>query len=195
MEGTDPVNKKLVVALSSGAALALALTGCSDDGEKTDKWAKKVCDQVQPQVKKIQQANASIAEASQKKQSSEEVKKTDAAAFQKISDAYKSLAQAVDDAGAPPVDNGAKLQKNAVAELNSISDRYGNLKTTVDKLDAGDQAEFAKGLKQLAGKLDSLGKSGDKALNELQSGEVGKAMAEQEGCKRASTAPTATSGA
>lgn len=196
MEGTDPVNKKLVAALSSGAALALALTGCSDDsGEKTDAWAKKVCDQVQPQVKKIQQANASIEEASQKKQSSEEVKKTDSAAFQKISDAYKSLGVSVDKAGAPPVDDGEKLQKDAVKELKGISKKYAGLKTTVDKLDAKDQAKFAEGLKGLATKLDSLGKSGDKALNKLQSGDVGKAMANQKGCKRASTSPSASTGA
>ncbi|NLU67889.1 small secreted protein [Streptomyces sp. HNM0574] len=194
MEGTDPVNKKLVAALSSGAALVLTLTGCGDDsGKKTEEWAKKVCDQVQPQVKKIQQANASIGEASEKKQSSAEVKKTDSAAFQDISDAYKALGTAVDKAGAPPVDDGEKLQKDAVKELKGISKEYAGLKRTVDKLDTKDQAKFAEGLKGVATELDKLGKSGDKALSDLQSGEVGEAMAKQKGCKRPDTSEAPSS--
>ncbi|GAA2606093.1 hypothetical protein GCM10009863_19490 [Streptomyces axinellae] len=191
MEGTDPVNKKLAAALSGGAALVLALTGCSDDsGKKTDDWAKKVCDEVKPQVTKIQQANSSIDQASEQKQSSEEVKKTDSAAFQKISGAYKSLAGAVDGAGAPPVDGGEKLQKDAVKELKSLSTQYAGLKTTVDKLDTKDQSKFAEGLKGVASKLDTLGKSGDKALSKLQSGELGKSMANQQGCKKPSGSST-----
>ncbi|WP_016906409.1 hypothetical protein [Streptomyces xiaopingdaonensis] len=191
MEGTEPVNKKLALALTSSAALALALTGCGDDsGEKTDEWAKKVCDDVQPQVKKIQEANSSINEASRQNQSSEEVKKTDSAAFQQISGAYKSLARSVDDAGAPPVDDGEKLQKDAVDELNGLSKQYAGLKSTVDKLDTDDQSKFAQGLKNIASKLDTLGKNGDRALNKLQSGDVGRAMSEQKGCQRPSTSAT-----
>lgn len=194
MEGTDPVNKKLAAALSGGAVLVLALSGCGDDSaEKTDAWAKKVCDQVGPQVTKINKANASMDAASKdKKKSAKEVQKTDSAAFQQISDAYKSLGSAVDKAGAPPVDNGSKLQKDAVKELDTLSTKYGDLKTQVDKLDTKDSAKFAKGLRGLAPKLDELGKSGDKALQKLQSGDVGKAMAKQEGCKRPS--PSASAG-
>ena len=44
MEGTNPVNKKLVAALSGGAALVLALTGCSEDNsKKLNNWAKTFC--------------------------------------------------------------------------------------------------------------------------------------------------------
>ena len=41
-EGTKPVNKKLAAALSGGAVLILALTGCtSEEGNKErDAWAK-----------------------------------------------------------------------------------------------------------------------------------------------------------
>ena len=167
------------------------LTGCGDDsGKKTDEWAKKVCDDVQPQVKKIQGANSSIDEASRQNKSSEDVKKTDSAAFQQISDAYKALARSVDNAGAPPVDDGEKLQKDAVEELNGIAKQYRGLKTTVDNLDTEDQSKFAQGLKNVASKLDTLGENGDKALNKLQSGDVGKAMAEQKGCQRPSTSAT-----
>src|SRR5215470_10150004 len=62
-EGTDPVNKNLAAALSGGAVLALALTGCSSgsgNNDKLDAWAKQVCDAVQPQARKIAAANAAI---------------------------------------------------------------------------------------------------------------------------------------
>ncbi|MGW4240244.1 small secreted protein, partial [Streptomyces sp. NPDC004749] len=43
LEGTKPVNKKLVAALSGGAVVLMALSGCGgDDSEtKTNDWAKK----------------------------------------------------------------------------------------------------------------------------------------------------------
>src|SRR4051794_21520622 len=53
MEGTNPVNKKLAAALSGGAVLVLALSGCTDESnDKLNNWAKSVCDAVQPQAKK-----------------------------------------------------------------------------------------------------------------------------------------------
>lgn len=184
------MNKKLAAALSGSAALVLTLTGCGDDGAETAAWAKKVCDKVKPQVEKIQQANQSINEASQQKKSPEEVQKIDSAAFQKISEAYRALAQAVDKAGVPPVENGAKLEKNAVQELKSLSKAYSDLKKTVDELDTKNQSKFAQGLKGLAQELGRLGKSGDKSLQKLQSGELGEAMAEQKGCRKASPGVT-----
>ncbi|MFI8850259.1 small secreted protein [Streptomyces sp. 891-h] len=182
MEGTDPVNKKLAATLSGGAVLVLALTGCSDDSGKTDDWAKQVCDDLQPQLKKIDQANTSIAEASKGGKPQEEVKKADAAGFQKVSDAYKAMAQSVKKAGAPPVDDGEKLQQDAVKELNRISREYQELKTTAENIPTGDK--FGEGLDSLAAKLKALGQSGDKALQQLQKGEVGKAMAKQDSCKK-----------
>jgi soluble cytochrome b562 len=184
------VKKKLAAALSAGAALVLTLTGCGDDGADTAAWAKKFCDKVKPQVEKIQQANKSINEASQQKKSPEEVQKIDSAAFQDISEAYKALAEAVDDAGVPPVENGEKLEKNAVKELKGLSKAYAGLKTTVDELDTDDQSKFAEGLKGLAQELGRLGESGDKSLQKLQSGELGQAMAEQKGCRKASPGST-----
>ena len=179
------MNKRIAAALASSAAIALALTGCSGNGSaQAEGWAKKVCDQVQPQVKKIQEANASINDASKENKSSDDVKKTDAAAFEKISGAYKSLGQAVDQAGPPPVENGETLHADAVEELRGISAKYGQLQKTVEKLDTKDQAKFAEGLQKVATQLDALGKSGDKALGKLQSGDVGAAMANQKGCKR-----------
>ncbi|MFI1681951.1 MULTISPECIES: small secreted protein [unclassified Streptomyces] len=194
MEGTNPVNKKLAAALSGGAVLVLALSGCSDDGnKKLDDWAKKVCDSVQPQSKKIAGANAAIQKETSDNSSPGDVQKTDSKAFKDMSDAYKSMGDAVKNAGAPPVDDGKKKTDDAVKELNAISKSYGDLKKQVDGLDTKNQADFADGLKDVAGELDKLSKSGNEALEKLQEGEVGKAMGKQDSCKSASATPSAKS--
>ncbi|MEU6182165.1 small secreted protein [Streptomyces coeruleorubidus] len=189
MEGTKPVNKKLAAALSGGAVLVLALSGCGgDDNEKLDSWAKQVCDAVQPQAKKIESANASIQKETSDNSKPEDVQKTDAKAFQDMSDAYKAIGAAVTKAGAPDVENGEKKQQDAVKELDTISSSYASLKKQVDALDTKDQGKFADGLKDIATELDKLGKSGNDALRTLEEGEVGQAMARQDSCK-AATAP------
>ncbi|WP_344523756.1 small secreted protein [Streptomyces albiaxialis] len=183
------MNKKLAAALSGCAALVLALTGCSDDsGKKTDDWAKKVCDDMQTQVKKIQEANASLAKVNRGQNSPEEVKKADAAAFQKVSDAYGSLAASFKEAGAPPVDGGEKTQKDVVAELDSLSKGYADLKKKADKLNP--DKGFDKGLEEIATKLGELGKGGAKAFDKLGKGDLGKSMTNQEGCKKPTGAPS-----
>lgn len=193
MEGTKPVNKKLAAALSGGAVLVLALSGCGgDDNEKLDSWAKEICDAVQPQAKKIESANASIQKETSDNSKPEDVQKTDAQAFQDMSDAYKAIGAAVTKAGAPDVENGEKKQQDAVKELNAISSSYASLKKQVDGLDTKDQGKFADGLKDIATELDKLGKSGNDALRTLEEGEVGQAMARQSSCK-AATAPATQS--
>ncbi|MFJ8826217.1 small secreted protein [Streptomyces sp. NPDC102467] len=191
MEGTDPVNKKLAAALSGGAVLVLALSGCSDDSnDKLNSWAKQVCDKVQPQAKKIESANAAIQKETSDNSAPSAVQKTDSKAFQDMSDAYKAIGDAVDKAGAPNVDGGEKKQQDAVKELDKISTSYADLKKQVDKLDTDDQAKFAEGLKGIAGSLDKLSQSGSDALKNLEEGDVGKAMAKQESCKSASATPS-----
>ncbi|MEV2216904.1 small secreted protein [Streptomyces sp. NPDC050997] len=196
MEGTNPVNKKLAAALSGGAVLVLALSGCSSDdsSDKLNSWAKQVCDAVQPQAKKIEAANAAIQKQTSDNSTPAEVQKTDAQAFQDMSDAYKAIGTAVTKAGAPDVDNGQKKQQDAVKELNGISTQYGSLQKQVADLDTKDQAKFADGLKDIATELDKLSKSGNDALKTLEEGDVGKAMAEQQSCKSASTPGSATTG-
>ncbi|MBZ4318219.1 small secreted protein [Streptomyces sp. SCA2-4] len=194
MEGTEPVNKKLLAALSGGAALVLALTGCDgggeDKGKKLDDWAKKVCDTMQPQVKKIQQANASITSV-RTEEDSKKVQRTDSAAFQANVDAYNALAQSVQNAGAPPVDDGQANQEDAVRALKDLSASYKTLKTKVDALNTSDRAKFSEGLKNMAADLGKLsGKSGE-ALKKFQSGETGQAMAKQESCKIPAATPPA----
>ncbi|MFF2504018.1 small secreted protein [Streptomyces sp. NPDC058067] len=194
MEGTNPVNKKLAAALSGGAVLVLALSGCSSNNgnEKLNSWAKSVCDSVQPQAKKIEDANAAIQKETSDNSKPADVQSTDSKAFQDMSDAYKAIGAAVYKAGAPPVDGGDKKQKDAVKELNGISTSYASLKKQVDKLDTKDQAKFADGLKGIAGELDKLSQSGSDALKKLEEGDVGKAMSKQNSCKSASASPAAT---
>jgi hypothetical protein len=194
MEGTNPVNKKLAAALSGGAVLVLALSGCSsDDGNaKLDAWAKQVCDARVAPAKKIQSANDSIQKVSSENSKPADVQKADSKAFQDLSDAYGDIANAVEKAGPPPVDDGKTKQENAVKELDALSTGYATLKKKVDKLDTSDQAAFAKGLEGIGNDLAKLGKSGDSAISQLQEGEVGKAMAKQDGCKSTSPSPAAS---
>ncbi|MFE7764317.1 small secreted protein [Streptomyces sp. NPDC057438] len=190
MEGTDPVNKKLAAALSGGAVLVLALSGCSSDDKTNDKlnsWAKQVCDSVQPQIRKIAAANASIQKETSDDSAPADVQKADSQGFQDISDAYKAMATAIQRAGAPDVEEGAKKQKAAVAELNQLSTAYGELKKKSDALNTKDQAKFADGLEGVATELEKLSKTGSDALKELEKGEVGQAMAEQPSCKSATS--------
>jgi hypothetical protein len=185
------VNKKLAAALSGGAALLMALSGCGDDDDnKVDDYAKQVCDQVQPQLKKITDANQSITSTAADGKP-EEIKEADSAAFQQISAAYASMSDSVENAGVPPVDNGEQIQKDAVAELDATSKAYADLKKSVDKLDTKDQARFAEGLTGVAEQLDKVNKIGDDAIKQLQSGEIGAAMAKQPGCQRPTGSPTA----
>ncbi|MEU0161897.1 small secreted protein [Streptomyces sp. NPDC006261] len=191
------MNKKLAAALSGGAVLVLTLSGCSDDSDdKVNDWAKKVCDQVQPQLQKIANANASIQQQTADNSKPADVQKTDSAAFQQISQAYKSLGTAVDSAGPPPVDDGETTQKEAVKELNASATAYAGLKTKVDALETKDQAKFADGLKGIAEELNKISTSGDQALKKLQSGEVGAAMSKQKGCQKPapSTGPASPGG-
>ncbi|GAA4993370.1 hypothetical protein GCM10023335_01070 [Streptomyces siamensis] len=188
------MNKKLTAALSGGAVLILALSGCSsDDGEndKLNAWAKQVCGAVQPQAKKIEAANAAIQKETSDNSAPADVKKTDSQAFQDMADAYKAISDAVDKAGAPNVDDGKTKQTNAVKELNDLSAAYVDLKKQVGELDTKDQGKFAEGLKDIATQLNKLSRSGNDALKKLEEGDVGKAMAQQQSCKSASSGATA----
>ncbi|MFD0414761.1 small secreted protein [Streptomyces sp. NPDC127108] len=192
MEGTNPVNKKLAAALSGGAVLVLALSGCSsDDGDKKlDDWAKKVCDTaVGPQSKKIADANAAIKKQTADNSSPDEVKSTDSKAFGDISAAYAQRSAALKKAGAPPVDDGEKKLNDAVKELDGLSKSYSDLKAQTDKLDTKDQSAFADDLAKIAEELGKLSQSENTAQKKLEAGDVGKAMREQDGCKSAAASP------
>ncbi|UNO40677.1 small secreted protein [Streptomyces sp. MST-110588] len=178
------MNKKLVAALSGGAALVLALTGCSDDeGNKLDDWAKKFCDPAQAQFKKIQDANAAMQTADDGNTPSKKIQETDSKAFQQVSDAYAALSASLGKAGAPPAEGGEESQKNAVKELNSLSKGYTDLKKQVEGLDTGDKLKFAGGLRSLSDGINKLNKQSEEAFKKLEAKDVGKAMARQPGCQ------------
>lgn len=191
------MNKKLAAALSGGAVLVLALSGCSSDdtNDQLNSWAKEVCDSVQPQIKKIAAANASIQKETSDDSAPADVQKADSQGFQDISDAYKAMATAIQKAGAPDVEDGATKQKNAVTELNQLSAAYAELKKKSDALNTKDQAKFADGLEGVATELEKLSQTGSDALKELEKGEVGQAMAKQESCKSATVSGTASASA
>ncbi|MCX4818333.1 small secreted protein [Streptomyces sp. NBC_01142] len=180
------MNKKLAAALSGGAVLVLALSGCSSDDsdDKVGTWAKKVCDQAQPQIQKRANAQQTIVSTAADGKPAD-IKAADSKAFQDIADADKALAAAVQGAGTPPVDNGEKLQKDAVTELNATATAYLGLKKQVDALDAKNQQKFADGLQGVADGLKKIEKMDQDALRKLQSGELGQAMAKEPGCQTA----------
>jgi hypothetical protein len=205
MEGTNPVNKKLAAALSGGAVLVVALSGCSSSGgskepdPKLVAWAKSVCDAVPAQDAKIKAANAAISTTAADTAKPETLQKTDSQAFQDMADGYKAIATAINDAGAPPgVSDGAKRLQDVVKSFNSLSASYADLKKQVDALNTKDQAKFATGLHDVAVQMTDLEKkhqSGTEALKNLQQGEVKDAVAQQASCKKiaSSASPSATS--
>ncbi|WP_149180900.1 small secreted protein [Streptomyces sp. TRM49041] len=191
------MNKKLAAALSGGAVLVLALSGCTDgvDEGKVDAWAKTFCDQAQSQIQKRVDAQQTIISTAADGKPAD-VQAADSKAFQEIADTDRALAKAVQSAGVPPVENGEKLQQDAVKELNDTAAAYERLKKQVDALDAKDQQKFADGLQGVADGLKKIEKMDQDALAKLQSGELGKAMTRQPGCQKPkrAAAPTATSG-
>ncbi|MFD5619190.1 small secreted protein [Streptomyces yangpuensis] len=183
------MNKKLAAALSGSAVLMLVLSGCGgDDGdEKANAWAKKVCDQWQPELKKIETANADIKRVATESSKPDEVKQTDSAAFATMSESYKTMGNALQQAGAPPVKNGSTTQESAVKGFEATSKGYADLKAKMDALDPADQTKFADGLKEVAGGLQEATKGGQDALATLNAGGLDKAINNQKGCQVATT--------
>ncbi|MFJ2783256.1 MULTISPECIES: small secreted protein [unclassified Streptomyces] len=178
------MNKKLAAALSGGAVLVLALSGCSDDeGDKVGDWAKTFCDQAKPQIQKRADAHQIIISTAADSKPAE-IQAADSKAFQDIADADRALAKAVESAGAPPVENGEKVKQDAIKELNATAAAYEGLKKQVDALDPSNQQKFADGLQGVADGLTKIEKMDQAALSKLEEGELGQAMAKQPGCQK-----------
>ncbi|MFC8508425.1 small secreted protein [Streptomyces sp. NPDC057411] len=177
------MNKKLAAALSGGAVLVLVLSGCSDDeGDKVNDWAKTFCDQAQPQIQKRADANQLIiSTAADSKPAT--IKAADSKAFADIAAADRALAKAVQASGVPPVENGEKIQQDAIKELNATAVAYEGLKKQVDALDTTNQQKFADGLKVVSENLGKIQNMDQDAVAKLQAGELGQAMAKQPGCQ------------
>ncbi|MER5771161.1 small secreted protein [Streptomyces sp. NPDC001985] len=177
------MKKKLAVALSGGAVLVLALSGCSGDEDTftVDDWAKKYCDAAKPQIKKEADAEQLIrATASDGKPG--DIQTADSKAFQDLSDVYKGYAAAFRSAGTTPAEGGEQLVKNAAAEYDANAASYLDLKKQVDELDVDDQQKFADGLQPVADGLAKI-EQNKNAREKLLASETGKAMLKQPGCK------------
>lgn len=188
---------KLAAALSGGAVLVLALTGCtSDEGNpELDAWAKKICDTAPAQNAKIAAADAAITKAA-KDSPPKELQKVDAQAFQDLADGFKARATLLQQAGPPPgVEDGAKKQQDAIKKLTAVSTSYAELKKQTDELNTKDQAKFASGLRKVGEEMRdvvSQRKSALDALKKLESGgDTKNALLKQEGCKEAAAAASA----
>lgn len=183
------MNKKLAAALSGGAVLVLALSGCSDDSSgKMNDWAKSLCSDIGPQLNKINNANQQItAVAADGKPA--DIQKADSAAFHDLSQADAAIAADLKKAGPPPGDEGKKIQQNAIAELTANSKAYADLKKQVDALDVENQQKFSEGLKSIG---DNMKKINETASRKLFSGDTGKALLSQDDCKVATVAPSPT---
>ncbi|MET9886064.1 small secreted protein [Streptomyces sp. NPDC006430] len=186
------MNKKFAAAVSGGAVLMLVLSGCGgDDGnEKADAWAKNVCDKWQPELKKIETANADIKRVATETSKPDEVQKTDSAAFGTMSESYKAMGAAVQGAGVPPVKDGQATQEAAVKGFEATSKGYADLKAKMDALDPKDQTKFAEGLKEVAGGLQAATQGGKDALDKLKAGGLDKSMNSQKGCQVTAPSPT-----
>jgi soluble cytochrome b562 len=211
MEGTDPVNKKLAAALSGGAVLVVALTGCTSSGSsgggdkgpdpKMVAWAKSVCQPLPAQQAKISGAYDALSKVA-KDGPPKDVQQTDSQAFQDLADGFKARAATLDGAGAPPgVEGGAQKQQDAVKKLTALSAAYADLKKRVDGLDTKDQTKFASGLSDLSDRMKVVLTQYDSvitALKNLEKGDVNEAVAKQAGCTKtsgsSSASPSSTNG-
>ena len=191
------VTKKWLRLAAPAALLALGVTACSSgNGAKLDAWAKTVCGGLQDPV---QQSNTALADtgAVRTGETPKALQTRLTADFGSLATANTRIAQAVQQAGAPATDNGAQTQADAVTELNQAAGGYTKVQQTVQSLPSGDQAKFAAGLKGVSDQVQQLAELSTAALQKLQTGEMGTALAKQPGCKSVSATgvSTATGGA
>ncbi|MEU8437394.1 protein kinase [Streptomyces sp. NPDC029216] len=153
-------------------------------GGDVNAWAKRYCDQAQPHLRQINDASAALQRASGGNGKPADVQKTDSQAFQQLSEAYEGLGDALQNAGPPPVKDGAAIQQNAVHQFRGTASSYVDLKKKVDALDPDDQAKFAEGLDAVANQLQSVDNPSDGSVKKLYSGETGTALSAQPGCQK-----------
>ena len=189
------VTKKWLRLAAPAALLALGVTACSSgNGAKLDAWAKTVCGGLQDPV---QQSNTALADTGAVKtgETPKALQTRLTADFGSLATANTRIAQAVQQAGAPATDNGAQTQADAVTELNQAAGGYTKVQQTVQSLPSGDQAKFAAGLKGVSDQVQQLAELSTAALQKLQTGEMGTALAKQPGCKSVSATGAASGGA
>ncbi|WP_152645743.1 hypothetical protein [Streptacidiphilus albus] len=171
--------------------LAFGAAGCtSDNTGQLNAWATSLCQGMQSP---IQQANTALADTGAVKtgESPQALQTRLATDLGTLATANTQIAQAVQQAGMPKVDNGAQLQANAVAELKKAATGYTNVQQAVTALSVADQAKFAANLKGIGDQVQQLAELSTSALTQLQTGDLGTALAKQPGCSSVNASPTA----
>ncbi|WP_327678466.1 small secreted protein [Kitasatospora sp. NBC_00458] len=176
------MNKRLLAVPALGALLAFGAVGCGDNSKQLESWAANVCGSAKDP---IAQAQTALADTGQVKTGEvpADLQKRLSADIGRLAKTNQDIAAAIDGAGAPKVDDGSTLQKDTVAELNKAADGYLEVQKKLDALPNGDQAKFADGLRSVADQVQQLASLSTQAQGKLQRGELGAAMAKQEGCK------------
>ncbi|MEZ0091363.1 small secreted protein [Streptacidiphilus sp. EB129] len=183
------VTKKWLGLAAPLVVLAFGASACgSSDGPQLDAWAKSVCGGMQTP---IQQANTALADTGAVKtgETPKDLQTRLAADFGILATANTQLAQAVQQAGAPKVDSGAQTQADAVSELNQASGGYTKVQQAVQALDVTDQAKFAASLKGVSDQVQQQSELSTAALQKLQTGDLGTALAKQPACKSVNAGP------
>jgi hypothetical protein len=166
-----------------GALLAVGASACSSDNSAAlDSWSKQVCDNLRDPVTQSRAAQTDVAQV-KTGEAPGDLQKRLAGDLGTLGATNNQIADAIDKAGAPKIDNGAGVQKDAVSELRQAAQGYLDVQKTLAGLPTDDQAKFADGLKSVGDQIQQLAKLSTGALNTLQTGDLGKAIAKQPGCK------------
>ncbi|OKI24490.1 hypothetical protein [Streptomyces sp. CB03911] len=177
------MNKRLLAVPALGALLAFGAVGCGgDDSAQLNAWATSVCDSAK---EPIAQAQAALADTGQVKEGEgpADLQKRLSDDVARLARTNQQIAEAIDKAGAPKVDKGGNLQKDAVDELNKAAQGYLEVQKKLDGLPNTDQAKFADALRSVGDQVQQLATLSTQAQSKLQSGDLGAAMAKQPGCK------------
>jgi hypothetical protein len=186
------VNKRLLAVPALGVLLAFGAVGCGgdDNSKQLESWASNVCGAAKDP---IAQAQSALADTGQVKtgEAPADLQKRLSTDIGRLAKTNQDIASAIDAAGAPKVDNGAALQKDTVDELKKAADGYQDVQKKLDALPNNDQAKFADGLRSVADQVQRLASLSTQAQSKLQRGELGAAMAKQDGCKPSQATPGA----
>ena len=187
--------KKWLRLAIPAALLAFGATACSGDNTaQLDNWASTLCGAMQSPV---QQAATALADTGTVKtgETPKALQTRLAADLGTLATANTDIAQAVQKAGAPKVSNGSQTQASAVSELNQAAGGYTKAQQDVLALSTTDQAKFAANLNGIGDQIQQQAELSTSALQQLQSGDAGKALAGQAACKSVNGSPTAAAGA
>lgn len=178
-----------------GVLLATGAAACSSDNSgQLNSWAKQVCDGMRDPVTQSQNALKDTGQVKQG-EAPADLQKRLAADLGALGTSNQQIADAIDKAGAPKIDNGAGLQKDAVSELRQAAQGYQDVQKKLSGLSTDDQGKFADGLKSVGDQAQQLSKLSTVALAKVQTGDLGKALAKQPGCKSQGSSTAGAGGA